>query len=73
MHALRHSFLSLAATTMEMPDATPTGIAGHASPAVPMRLYARDRRDQERVNETCWPGRPPPASASSSTLPQPLT
>jgi integrase len=51
MHALRHSFLSHAATTMEMPDTTLARIAGHANPAVTMRLYARDRRDQERVNE----------------------
>jgi integrase len=51
MHALRHSFLSLAATTLDVPDTTLARIAGHANPAVTMRLYARDRRDQERVNE----------------------
>jgi integrase len=51
MHALRHSFLSHAATTMEVPDTTLARIAGHANPAVTMRLHARDRRDQERVNE----------------------
>jgi integrase len=51
MHALRHSFLSLAATSMELPDTTLARIAGHTNPAVTMRLYARDRRDQERVNE----------------------
>jgi len=50
-HALRHSFLSLAATTMEMPDTTLARIAGHANPAVTLRLYARDRRDQGSVNE----------------------
>ena len=51
MHALRHSFLSLAATTLDVPDTTLARIAGHANPAITMRLYARDRRDQNRVNE----------------------
>jgi hypothetical protein len=34
-----------------MPDTTLARIAGHANPGVTMRLYARDRRDQGRVNE----------------------
>jgi integrase len=51
MHALRHSFLSLAATTLDVPDTTLSRIAGHADPAITMRLYARDRRDQQQVNE----------------------
>ena len=51
MHSLRHSFLSLAATTLDVPDTTLARMAGHANPAITMRLYARDRRDQERVNE----------------------
>jgi integrase len=51
MHALRHSFLSLAATTLDVPDTTLARMAGHANPAITMRLYARDRRDQDRVNE----------------------
>ena len=46
MHALRHSFLSLAATTLDVPDTTLARMAGHANPAITMRLYARDRRDQ---------------------------
>jgi integrase len=51
MHALPHSFLSLAATTLDVPDTTLARMAGHANPAITMRLYARDRRDQEQVNE----------------------
>ncbi len=51
MHGLRHSFLSLAATTLDVPDTTLARLAGHANPAVTMRLYARDRRNQEQVND----------------------
>jgi integrase len=51
MHALRHSFLSLAATTLDLPDTTLARMAGHANPAFTLRLYARDRRDQQQVNE----------------------
>jgi integrase len=50
-HSLRHSFLSIAATTLDLPDTTLARIAGHANPAITMRLYARDRRDQGAVNE----------------------
>jgi integrase len=51
LHALRHSFLSHAATTLDVPDTTLARMAGHANPAITMHLYARDRRDQEHVNE----------------------
>jgi integrase len=51
LHALRHSFLSHAATMLDVPDTTLARMAGHANPAITMRLYARDRRDQEKVNE----------------------
>jgi hypothetical protein len=34
-----------------MPDTTLARMAGHVNPAITMRLYARDRRDQEQVNE----------------------
>jgi integrase len=51
MHALRHSFLSLAATEMDLPDTTLARIAGHANAAVTMRLYARDERAQEYLND----------------------
>jgi integrase len=67
LHALRHSFLSHAATMLDVPDTTLARMAGHANPAITMRLYARDRRDQERVNEDFWLGRRLRVSAETRT------
>jgi integrase len=49
-YAFRHTFVSLAATNLDVPDTTLARLAGHANAAVTMRLYARDRRDQAEMN-----------------------
>lgn len=36
MQVLRHSFLSLAATTLDVPDTTLARLAGYANPAITM-------------------------------------
>ena len=58
---------------MDMPDRTLARIAGHSNPAITMRLYARDRRDQERVNEDVLARAAASGSARRPLLTQTLT
>ena len=48
-HSLRHAFLSVAATELDLPATTLARLAGHANAGFTMKAYARDARDDAAV------------------------
>lgn len=50
-HSLRHSFVSMLATDIELPATTLARLTGHADAGFTLRVYARDARDEATVVE----------------------
>jgi integrase len=48
-HSLRHSFVSLLATDLELPATTLARLAGHSDAGFTLKVYARDGRDESAV------------------------
>ena len=46
-HSLRHSYASILATDLELPATTLARLTGHADAGFTLRVYARDRRDED--------------------------